>query len=66
MAVSMEQSSRTTNRPRWYLMQRHRFGEALLGRAGSEKRQQRERKTWEDGLKNSRYRAEAVEMNSCL
>lgn len=40
MAISMEQNSRTTNRPRWYLMQRDRFGEALLGRAGSEKRQQ--------------------------
>lgn len=42
IAVSMEQNnnSKTTKKPSWYLMQRGRFGEALLGRAGSEKRQQ--------------------------
>lgn len=44
IAVSMEQhsNSKTTYKPSWYLMQRGRFGEALLGRA--EKRQQ-----WECG-----------------
>lgn len=42
MAVSMEQNSNsnTANKPRWYLMQRDRFAESLLGRTGSEKRQQ--------------------------
>ena len=40
----MEQhsNSKTIYKPSWYLMQRGRFGEALLGRA--EKRQQ-----WESG-----------------
>lgn len=41
-SCSMEQNSnsKTINKPSWYLMQRGRFGEAWLGWAGSEKRQQ--------------------------